>query len=449
MNATSIHGFTWTPWVEDWKIIKSFNYQIPDNFVGICNLTSFVNRYRKVNSNSYKNQREKINGKYSNLYDFLIDLSTYLEGNYSNKVDPIQYLIFLYYEEWLSIPAVYERVENTWKSSETATEKTKLENFRNFLTNILWWELRGKNERTEIQELKRKANLNTSGIDKQHKVTQEQAIARFNSQLVKILESSSQKSTSFSPDEYDNIKLKKDKLIYILEVVLKRNRDDIIELIHRLHKSGVWARTMSKEFQKKSLQVIEANDLDINFLYQNIDCILVKARKKWALNSHSISVIKWLYPDTTIEEILEICNLFPLKEIENINNFLQNKQKVSKNGRNKKKNELVEKYNDFFTRIEGRNEEGFKLTSLWIKYKTIKALLFFYAWIQIDELAEYLTTLSISEIEEINDSLEKRNGFHYDRINIVRSQLESKNHKLFLWLYKLTPEGKKFYAAIY
>ena len=131
MKIAVHHTFTTTPGVENGQIIKTFEYQYPENFQGIKSKREL---YHKI---IWKNG--KAISPYQKLHKFIEELENHIISKYGYIVDPIKYLAYLYYHDsWdgsLSSIEIYHRIGKLWwyKRDNVFTKMFK---------NTFWWEMK-------------------------------------------------------------------------------------------------------------------------------------------------------------------------------------------------------------------------------------------------------------------------------------------------------------------
>lgn len=87
------------------------------------------------------------------LYEKLLLLKDNLWTVFSNNVDPIEYIIQLYYWEWLTVEDIFIRLNHLWFNYSEKSENPSSVMY-NLFTKVFWWELRERWNHTEITKLR-------------------------------------------------------------------------------------------------------------------------------------------------------------------------------------------------------------------------------------------------------------------------------------------------------
>ena len=188
----------------------------------------------------------------------------YLDENYSNKIDPIQYLKHLYYNEenWFSVDVIANRFDHD------------IRHLYDFLNEILWWELRDKNERTETWIKRGNKSLNTTWLTKNRNKKSNNALAKFNNELTFILENDDDNNDDiksnyeFNIEEYNKIDWKYRKIIYLMSIVLNFDIKKTIKTINDL-RNIVSSMVIAREFNIKLLSFFEINGIEKFIITEN------------------------------------------------------------------------------------------------------------------------------------------------------------------------------------
>jgi hypothetical protein len=131
------------------KIVKVFNFEIPEWFEWIASFSNF----RSTHWNNWK-----IPYRLATFTGLLESIQSYLWWEYYWINDPIQYIAYLYYDEWslLSISDIDRRLNNVLWPAYPYKGKKSSEVLRKRLVHTLWWELRDDNEVTPLRIAKNK-----------------------------------------------------------------------------------------------------------------------------------------------------------------------------------------------------------------------------------------------------------------------------------------------------
>lgn len=144
----------------------------------------------------------------------LLQLKKSLEEIYSNSIDPIEYLISLYYKDGLSTEEIAERTSKLsfWYITKNGIQK--------LFKDTLRWELRDPHEITEKRKRRLASSNNPSNIwlrASREKLWVENA-QKFHSAIIAILESSHREKRKFSEDEFHALTTKSEKIFYLMKV---------------------------------------------------------------------------------------------------------------------------------------------------------------------------------------------------------------------------------------
>lgn len=244
LHAVLNESFSWTIWCWEWiKRIFQLNPLTLENPLlkwewVIKNLTQLKEQV---------NQRNKIWWSKSHRTNWLIEKLYTLKENLSLEIDPILYLIHLYYEEQLSIEDIFRRVNWKWLNYEEPSWLRKL------FTNTFKWNLRENTESTPSS--KRKKRNNTS-ITNASKVLEEQKRIRFLEWLIKY--SFEEDNPQFDKSYYDSLNNKALKIRYLL-FSFYNIWDKEIKIIKEY---WIWARTLVRYLQSMIDDICEKNNLD-------------------------------------------------------------------------------------------------------------------------------------------------------------------------------------------
>lgn len=252
----SEYPFTKTLWVPG-SINKTWHLKIKDDFVWIKSLDEFKRKYR--------NKKGRINWHYNTWADFLENFWNHLLSKYWTEIDPIEYLIYLYWDkkEWISYVEIHKRYcyMGNYQNVET---------FRRFLVNILWWKLRDWNDRTESSKKKSEKSKNTSWFTENNNNKALIAQENFNKALLLTLEWSKNEisniwfdliiyKSKWVKEKWKKIQWsKKEQNIYLVSIIIWRKESNAIDILRSINQiSWHWAiaKGLNEEMKKKWLDI--------------------------------------------------------------------------------------------------------------------------------------------------------------------------------------------------
>lgn len=240
-------------WEHGGNILRCLDIPVLDqNKFKIYDYTSFKNAHLAKNWT--------LNQKYAQIDIYLQNIDRYLKNTYSNDIDPLQYLHYLYYSEGLSFNNIYDRTCHLHSYSDCDT-------IRKIFIDRFWWKSRDSNERTPISLKVRQSSLNTTWVQKYILDTRKETQNKFNAILKQEGVSQSQ-NTNFDEDTYLTYKFKYQKFLYIMNVLYDINESMSIKIIQKLIADSIWARSLAHIFQSKVDSVLEWTDHELS-LSQN------------------------------------------------------------------------------------------------------------------------------------------------------------------------------------
>lgn len=150
---------------------------------------------------------------HARIFPKLDALQKWLRKNFNNDVDPIQYLIYLYYEKELSTYEILERTQALWFPYQNQSSLHKL------FTRSFWWKLRDNKEMTERRKRKisRKSSPSLQWLKKSKEKLWEENSKKFHDSLIQILDLTHTVKNWFSIEQYHSFDKKSDKIFYLLE----------------------------------------------------------------------------------------------------------------------------------------------------------------------------------------------------------------------------------------
>lgn len=224
------NSFTWTDWNPDyWKILKIFylDSRILQNETWVTSYNAYLD--------SISNKDWSINKTYLAWKNRLDNLSKLLEKEYNHqeKIDPIHYLLYLYKQEELSVRSIHQRYNQIFDCDSKTASK---------FFQRLWWRMRDWNEWTRISNAKRNTDkINQLSCEKSERI-QNQLKQTVENILVNYKNYS---SASFNHWEFDDLKTKKEKIVYLLWISLSISTSNTLRLLQKLHEN-FWYDSLTK-----------------------------------------------------------------------------------------------------------------------------------------------------------------------------------------------------------
>lgn len=330
----------------------------------------------------YKNKDWVINNYFTRTKELFEKIDIYLKETYFNEIDEIKYLNYLYYNEktWFSVDAIAKRLGHD------------VDHLYDFLTKILWWKLRDKNERTETWIKRRITSNNIIWLVKNRKNISVIALKKYNTELLSILEENVKigynlNSNKFNLEEYNKIGWKHRKIIYLMSIKLNIDIKKTIELINKLKKS-ISAKIIAREFNIKLLNFFESNDIEkLDITENNIEEI----DNKYTFSKYNektyeeVDISKITKSDTKFRLTYDTENMKWINSIEALNELQKDTPEHIKKNLIKRLNDLEIVINliypnnldikgiDYIIYLYHIKKESFKkmsnhLTELWIRW---------------------------------------------------------------------------------
>ena len=260
MNKTLINDFTQTSWTGD-EIKIGYSQNIdPNTEPWVAKWMKSYDEYLEY-YNRYDKRWKTI------LYNKFEVLKTSLINYYWYYIDPIKYLMNLYYWELLSIKDVYNRVKSMWMDYSDNLGKNWESALYNVFKNIFWWNLRDYSG-SEIAIRKRKANwhtdkmraVNVANVAKKYKLLENY----FKGKVHSIISNS-----GFNLDHFENLPNKIKKILYILKLFYWIGKKEIIEI----NEQWVWPRVIANFLNKSFKTFFEKNDIVFLVYPKDIDAV--------------------------------------------------------------------------------------------------------------------------------------------------------------------------------
>ncbi|EKE28317.1 MAG: hypothetical protein ACD_3C00079G0003 [uncultured bacterium (gcode 4)] len=199
-------------------------------------------------------------GNYIWIKNKMIQLEESLSNRYSRPVDPVIFIMHLYFKEELSVRDISARIELFWVKIPKNT-------LNNILANVFWWTLRLHNEITKVTEKKNRAKV----IPRNTRRTA--AIAEAISIIVK---GALNNKKWFDYAEFKNCKNLKERVTLLLKIYsLAWNETEAKLYLTNLHKTwksmDTIAIILTKLFENAfgeipNAKIIKVRGMDVNRL---------------------------------------------------------------------------------------------------------------------------------------------------------------------------------------
>jgi hypothetical protein len=304
-NSKFSTGFTWVEW--RWPIKRaSIEICIEESFEWITDMWTFLS----IKSN----KKWELNWKFTKTKELFRKIDDLTKEIYTNPIDPIKYIYFLYYKEWFSIKVIANRFNYDKK------------NLNDFLRFTLWWDLEDANYRTESWKKRREKTNNTSWLESNRNKIHEEALEIYNKKLISILEEIKiSDKNKFDKKYLKKLNWKHRKIIYLISIHFKLTIKNSIKLIEDL-KTVSGSRVISREFNKEidnillknnieKIEISESNIEEINkkydykkykeeeFLENSIDESKIEKKEEKFRLKYDLFRIKWVCCRKDLEEL--------------------------------------------------------------------------------------------------------------------------------------------------
>jgi hypothetical protein len=249
------NSFTWTLWTDEWRIIQIFEIDSK-----ITQSETWIVKYNDY-LESIRTKKGRINETYLPWKNRLDTLSKLLMNEFHNYVDPIEYLLYLYKEEELSIAWIQERYPTVFNCDLKSTYK---------FFQRLWWKMRDWNEWTRISNAKR----DTSAINKISTEKAEKLQDDLKSTVEEIIWNYQGTSIeAYNESDFQTLTTKKDKIQYLLWLSLSISVNNTLSLLCTLHQNywyDALLRFVTSSLEKSNLiQHIEVTRYNIRDIVKN------------------------------------------------------------------------------------------------------------------------------------------------------------------------------------
>lgn len=255
------HNATLTPWavnwIWEWIIQKKFifNWDL-NNINWIQNWIKTYNDYLNYYESWDKRWKTRLYNKIQNFKDQLYYIYWYF-------VDPILYIIKLYYLDNLSIKDVWKRLNDLWwwNNDETSIEKTFKQTFWWDLRDNLWTDI-SKKKRNFEEQIKNAREINDENNRKKYEILKNFFERRIEA-IINI------KIEEFDKKWFENLN-KTWKILYILYFFYWINRNEILNL----RKSEIWSRVISTFINQNIENLLKKLNIDLIIYPKDIQWIL-------------------------------------------------------------------------------------------------------------------------------------------------------------------------------
>lgn len=202
--------------------------------------------------------RPSLKWAHSRILPKLEALEQGLNRVYSNKVDPVEFLMYLYYKEELTTYEVLERAQKLWLTYQSQSGIQKL------FVNSFGWELRDNKEMTERRKKKltRSNSPALAGLQKSRERTFQENAERFQTHIWDILNTQVSVRPSFSPEYFESIRFNSPKIFYLLECFEWFSFKMFCSLVER---TDMWWASLARILNEK-LETIHKNNPEIPLL---------------------------------------------------------------------------------------------------------------------------------------------------------------------------------------
>ncbi len=187
----------------------------------------------------------RFNWKYNSVKEKLYNLSDILKVKFKQEIDPVEYLIYLYFDQKISIIDISNNLKKLWISYPKSS-------LYNLYHNVLDLELRDRLEQTPSRKLK-DINKWENNIFNKEKIEETQKA------IDEILLNNKWINRWFKLIEYSKQKNITNKIIYLLyslSFIKEENIDSLYKFINKLHNWWLWTHRI-----KNVLETIINNNI--------------------------------------------------------------------------------------------------------------------------------------------------------------------------------------------
>ena len=195
----------------------------------------------------------KFNWKYNSVKEKLNNLSDILKVKFKQEIDPVEYLIYLYFAKQISIIDISNNLKQLWINYPKSS-------LHNLYHNVLDLELRDRLEQTPSRKLK--------DINKwENNVFNKEKIEETQKAIDKILLNNKWTNIGFNLIEYSRQKNITNKIIYLLynfSFIKEKNIDSLYKFISKLYNSWLWTYRIKNVLESiTNNYIIKNNNLEI------------------------------------------------------------------------------------------------------------------------------------------------------------------------------------------
>lgn len=240
------NSLTWTSWSADsnWGCIikKNWTLFLKPNFKWMKSMKDYLNYY----NNWERRWKIRLKNKLDRLSKSLLEKYWYI-------IDPIKYLLFLYYHEWLSIENIHLRIKTMWFNYSDS----------NWLLicfkTTFWWELWNRSW-SLISSRIRRANwqiIEAKKVEKEENDLKYEILRLFIwKRISKII------WTEFDYNYYNSLINKTQKILYLSWLFLWINEKDIKLFNNNFF---IWKRIIANHLNIEIIRFLKKHEIDIIF----------------------------------------------------------------------------------------------------------------------------------------------------------------------------------------
>lgn len=245
----SSHEFTTTPWAWEY-ITKEFVFnklllnkpELKWEWVikNLKDLSTYINSQNKQDWSRWH--------RWKSIFEKLQILWNIISKEFwIKRIDPIEYIIQLYYWDWLSINDIFYRINWKWINYKDES------GFRKLLKQTFNWKLKETHHQTEITKKKIWRTLDTKkeNLRQQSKKLEENRREEFVKWF--IVNSKKVENPSFDIKYFDSLKNKILKIKYLLKSIYWVEDDNLL----KLKDYPIWTRTIAKYFEDLINPILE------------------------------------------------------------------------------------------------------------------------------------------------------------------------------------------------
>jgi len=218
--------FTWTEWL--WERERLLNINIPNDFEWISN-------YKDIEKKMLRKDWVVMK-KYEKMSYLINNLNKFLEKEYTNKIDPIEYLYYLYHIQKLTTIEIFDRLKDFW-SYKNNTKNT----FEQMFKYTFGWELRWRNEPSANTKRKQSVN-NWINTNNPNHINNQRSLLEKN-EINFLYEKVKSNVDSLLLEELQKKSTLNQKVIYILHSIgylENENDSDLADFVKTYQDKEIW-----------------------------------------------------------------------------------------------------------------------------------------------------------------------------------------------------------------